>query len=99
MATTTKTAKTCKRCNGQGRLSSYSHIANGVCFGCNGSGDSANPRTYNPTAPARAAAPVYVELSAEEKARFAVPYAPPPPPPPFVPEPGVDYLALLLGDD
>jgi len=29
---------TCGRCNGKGRITAYSGIYGGVCFGCNGSG-------------------------------------------------------------
>ncbi len=32
----------CKRCKSTGRTS-YHHVANGVCFACNGSGDSSKP--------------------------------------------------------
>ena len=27
----------CPKCNGIGYLECFSHVANGVCFGCNGS--------------------------------------------------------------
>jgi len=30
--------KTCGRCNGKGRISAYSGVYGGVCFGCNGAG-------------------------------------------------------------
>ena len=29
---------TCGKCNGKGHLKTYTHIAGGVCFECNGSG-------------------------------------------------------------
>lgn len=31
-------ARTCPRCSGTGRISHYSHIKGGECFGCSGTG-------------------------------------------------------------
>ena len=38
MATFTTTIANCAKCNGTGRLGHYGHIANGVCFDCQGTG-------------------------------------------------------------
>ena len=38
MATYTLTTATCGKCDGKGVLSYYGHIANGVCFDCQGTG-------------------------------------------------------------
>jgi hypothetical protein len=37
-------SKTCDRCNGTGRINAYSHVYNGVCFGCGGNGSKATRR-------------------------------------------------------
>lgn len=34
--------KPCQRCNGEGKLSCFNHVAGGVCFACNGSGHKYN---------------------------------------------------------
>lgn len=33
----------CSRCGGAGRLTGFSHVYGGVCFGCNGSGKKMTP--------------------------------------------------------
>lgn len=38
MATYTLSSYTCGRCDGKGLLPHYSHVANGTCFACQGTG-------------------------------------------------------------
>lgn len=42
---------TCNRCNGNGEISTFRHIANGTCFACGGSGklDTRTRKSYQPT--------------------------------------------------
>lgn len=33
----------CVKCGGKGRIPAFSHIENGICFACNGSGEFSHP--------------------------------------------------------
>ena len=64
----TKTTTNCGKCKGTGRLSEYAHIAEGVCFRCQGSGKVAAPSA---AAVARNATREAAEIARREAHRAA----------------------------
>lgn len=59
MSTSTKVRVKCTRCNGLGEIEQYMHVAEGMCFGCGGTGfEEITKRTAARRAKPRKAKPI-----------------------------------------